>query len=104
MECLGLVKLSLLPASFRNCKDPFYNTESVSVEYDFADIFYFLALAAQKYYPGQKLKLLVFTAEYAVDVEYIKTTFCITVFLDFYIFFFQGTRIKKDTPPASSGV
>ncbi|CAE6503125.1 Transcriptional activator domain-containing protein [Nitrosomonas nitrosa] len=38
-------------------------------ENNFADIFYFLALAAQKNYPRQKIKLPVFTAEYANDVE-----------------------------------
>ncbi|MDV6345451.1 BTAD domain-containing putative transcriptional regulator [Nitrosomonas sp. Is37] len=38
-------------------------------ENNFADIFYFLALAAQKNYPSQKLKLPVFIAEYADDVE-----------------------------------
>ncbi|SDY93134.1 BTAD domain-containing putative transcriptional regulator [Nitrosomonas sp. Nm33] len=38
-------------------------------ENNFADIFYFLALAAQKNYPRQKLKLPVFTSEYADDVE-----------------------------------
>ncbi|SFL71923.1 hypothetical protein SAMN05421863_100348 [Nitrosomonas communis] len=52
-------------------------------ENNFADIFYFLALAAQKYYPGEKLKLPIFTAEYGDDVE----GFCITVFLDFYTVF-----------------
>ncbi|SFI48809.1 BTAD domain-containing putative transcriptional regulator [Nitrosomonas sp. Nm34] len=40
-----------------------------SSENDVADIFYFLALAAQKNHPRKKLDLPVFTSEYADDVE-----------------------------------
>jgi ATP/maltotriose-dependent transcriptional regulator MalT len=40
-----------------------------SGEKDVADIFYFLALAAQKNHPRKKLNLPVFTSEYAGDVE-----------------------------------
>ncbi len=40
-------------------------------ENNFRGYFYFLALTTQKNYPGQKLKLPVFTAKYADDAEKI---------------------------------
>lgn len=48
-----------------------------SDENDLADIFYFLALAAQKNHPKKKLNLPVYTAEYADDIEnFSRIFFC----------------------------
>ena len=63
-----------------------------SSENHFVDIFYFLTLAAQKNYPSKKLKLPVFTAEYADDIENFARVF----FRDLFSFLTEESAIVLD--------
>ena len=63
-----------------------------SSENDLADIFYFIALAAQKNYPRNKLKLPVFTLEYANDVENFARIF----FRELFAFLSKESAIVLD--------
>lgn len=59
---------------------------------NFADIFYFLSMAAQRNYPEKKFKLPVFTAEYADDIENFAPIF----FRELYAVLIQETAIVLD--------
>lgn len=65
----GSGKTTFIANYLKKQQEPFIWYRADANEKNFEDFFYFLTLAAEKNYPRKKLKLPVFTSEYANDLE-----------------------------------